>query len=141
MAKIFISYSSKDSALAMDLAHRFQKVGMNVFTDKYPGKGAKRGITPFIDRRLDNLRVSDEFVVLLTENAITDTQIGFEIGAALSLRKKITSIVVGVDAEKLPPPLKPQVSIQYAEIESYLSKLKKKSRVSTKTHKGATAAI
>jgi len=141
MATTFISYSSKDSALAMDLAHRFQKAGLNAVTEKDAAKSAKRGSTPFIDRRLNNLRRSDEFVVLLTENAITDPQISFEMGAALSLRKKITSIIVGVDADKLPPLLKPKVSIQYAETENYLSKLKKKSRVSAKTHKGATAAI
>jgi len=141
MINTFISYSSKDSALAMDLAHRLQKVGLNVFTEKNATKWTKKGSRPFIDRRLDSLRASDEVVVLLTENAIADPQIGFEFGAALALRKKVTPIVVGVDTDKLPSLFKTLKSIQYAEIENYLSKLKKGSRTAAKTHKRSRAEI
>ena len=137
MTNTFISYSSKDSALAMDLAHRFQKIGFTALTEK----AAQKRSTPFIDRRLKSLRGSDEVVVLLTENAINDPQIGFEFGAALSLRKKVTPIVVGIDADKMPSLFKTLAGIQYAEVENYLSKLKKRSRVAAKMQKKSRAEI
>jgi hypothetical protein len=135
MKNVFISHSSKDSALVVDLAHRLQKIGVNTFTEKFAAKRTRKAGADLIDRRLDHLRDSDEVIVLLTENALASQQITFEIGAALSLSKKITPIVVGVDVSKLPPLLKKQRRIQYAEMENYLSQLEKRVRSSAKTSK------
>jgi hypothetical protein len=87
-----------------------------------------------IDRHLHRLRASDEVIFLLTQNAVGSEKIIFEIGAALSLRKKITPIIAGVDADELPLMLKHLPYIRYAQITDYLAKLKKRNGTSAKVH-------
>jgi len=122
--KVFISSTQNDLDLAQDLARRLQGIGLQVFTAK-DGKKKKESL-PTIDRHLHRLRASDEVIFLLTQNAVRSGKIIFEIGAALSLHKKVTPIVVGVEADELPLMIKHLPYIRYAQMTDYLSKLKKK---------------
>ncbi|MDZ7343678.1 MAG: toll/interleukin-1 receptor domain-containing protein [candidate division KSB1 bacterium] len=121
--KVFISSTQKDWDLAKDLARRLHNIGLQVLAEEETERPGKGGST--INRGLRHLRMSDEVILLLTEEASANEKIIFEIGAALSLQKKITPIIVGVDKEKLPPLLKNLNYIKYAEVEDYLSKRKK----------------
>ena len=89
MAKILISHSRRDSAVAEKIAHALQEVK------------ASPGVTTFLDQNLKpgddfrksvdtNLRNSDAVVVVAaTPDAVSNSWMGYEIGAAEALRKPI----------------------------------------------------
>jgi hypothetical protein len=116
--KIFIGATQSDLDLAQDLGRRLKAIGLKTFIDEEieePGKELVR----LLQR---HLRSSDEAIFLLTQNAITSEKIIFEIGAALSLRKKITPVVVGVEADNLPPIIKHLPYISLFKVESLQKK-------------------
>lgn len=121
--KIFISSTERDLDIAKDLAKRLQKIGFRVFTDEDAKTRDKKGRRT-IDRGLRHLRISDEILLLLTENGIASDKVIFDIGGAFALHKKITPVVVGVDVDKLPVMVKHLPHIRYAELEDYLAVLK-----------------
>ena len=88
MTKIFVSHSRRDSVVAEKIAHAIQKVGsppVTVFLDQ--------NIKPEDDFRevIDtNLRASDAvLVVAASPDAVSNSWVGYEIGAAEALRKPI----------------------------------------------------
>ncbi|MCI0697801.1 toll/interleukin-1 receptor domain-containing protein [candidate division KSB1 bacterium] len=128
--RIFLSSTRNDWDLARDLARRLRGMGLHVFTDEKVEEPGEE-LVQLLQRRL---RTSDEVIFLLTQNSIASEKIMFEIGAALSLRKKITPIIVGVDADKLPPMIKHLPHVRYAEVTDYLAKLKKRNGAPVKVH-------
>jgi hypothetical protein len=132
--KVFISSTQKDLDLARDLAQRLHEIGFQVFTAEDTRKARNERALP-IDRHLRRVRLSDEVILLFTENAIRNEKILFEIGAAFSLHKKITPIIVGVGVDELPPMIRHLPLVRYAEITNYLAKLKKRVRTSSKAHR------
>lgn len=128
--KVFVSSTRNDLDLARDLARRLKGKGLQVLTDEEiedPGE-------ELVQLLQHHLRVSDEVIFLLTQSAVASEKIMFAIGAALSLRKKITPIVIGIDTEQLPPMVKPLRYVKYAEVEDYLARLKKRNGIPVKVH-------
>jgi hypothetical protein len=128
--KIFVSSTRDDLDLAKDLTRRLKGIGLQVFTDEKVEEPGEE-LVQLLQR---HLRASDEVIFLLTPNSIASEKIMFEIGAALSLRKKITPIVVGIKADKLPPMIKHLPHVRYAEVTDYLAKLKKRNGTPVKVH-------
>ena len=52
----------------------------------------------------------------------------FEIGAASSLRKRITPVVVGLTPDQVPPLIRSLKYIKYPELERYLTDLEKRAK-------------
>ena len=116
--KIFISSSAKDTDLANDLARRLRQVGADVFhteTSIHAGEG-------FVTKVSDGLRDSDEVVVLLSGSSIDSPSVMTEMGAAFGLHKRVTPIIVGIDAKELPPILKNLRYLRYSDLEEYLGR-------------------
>jgi hypothetical protein len=129
--KVFISSTRKDLDLAKDLARRLQQKGLQIFTEEDAKRPGEDWVTP-IDR---HLRLSDEIIVLLTEHAIASARMMAELGAAYSLQKKVTPILIGVAIDDLPPLLKNLPYIKYAELEDYVAQFKKRIGASSKVHR------
>jgi hypothetical protein len=55
-----------------------------------------------------------------------------ELGAAYSLQKNVTPILVGVSVDDLPPLLRELPYIKYAELDDYLSQFKQRITVFSK---------
>jgi hypothetical protein len=128
--KVFLSSTRNDLDLARDLTRRLKGKGLQVFTDEKIEEPGEE-LVQLLQRRL---RDSDEVIFLLTQNSMTSEKIMFEIGAALSLRQKITPIVVGIRADELPPMIKHLPYVRYAEVTDYLAKLKKRNGAPAKVH-------
>jgi nucleoside 2-deoxyribosyltransferase len=88
MTKIFVSHSRRDSVIAKKIAHAIQKVGsrpVTVFLDQNikPGDDFREVIDA-------NLRSSDAvLVVAASPDAVSNSWVGYEIGAAEALRKPV----------------------------------------------------
>jgi hypothetical protein len=120
--KIFISHAQRDGDIARDLAHRLEGAAVRAFLS---GEGVQAGEATAIklDRRLHD---SDEVIVLLTEHALKDPAVLFEMGAAFGSHKPVTPIVVGVSREELPSMVRDLRYISYASVSDYIAELRKR---------------
>jgi hypothetical protein len=119
--KIFISASYKDRDLARDLQRRLHEAGLAV---KYSELTLSVG-SSFEKDFMELLKAADEIIVILSNNSVENLWMMYEIGAASSLRKKITPVVVGLEDKELPPVIKQLKHIRYNEISDYISKLER----------------
>jgi hypothetical protein len=122
--KIFISSSSKDLDLAKDLAKRLEETGVNV-------SSAERGVRPsevFSNQITKQLSSVDEVVVILTENSVNSPWLMFELGAASSLKKRVTPLIVGVETSKLPSLIRNMSYIKYPDLAKYIEDLKERTK-------------
>jgi ABC-type uncharacterized transport system substrate-binding protein len=120
--KVFISSTLKDVDLARDLAHRLESAGIRVNS---LGKPSTESISSKITRELSN---ADEVFVILTDESINNSNLMFEIGAASSLRKRITPIVVGLETSKVPSLIQNLKYIKYSDLERYIADLEKRAK-------------
>jgi|SRR5437588_12627326 len=119
--KVFVSASHKDRDLARDLEHRLHEAGLQVqFSDLNVSVGSN-----WEKRILDVLKTADEVMVILSNNSVDSPWLMFEIGAASSLRKKVTPVVVGLEEEELPPIIKQFKQVRYNELSDYISRLER----------------
>jgi TIR domain len=119
--RIFISASYKDRDLARDLQHRLHQAG---FAAKYSELTPLAG-SSFEKKFMELLKSADEIIVILSSTSVENLWMMYEIGAASSLRKKITAIVVGLEDKELPPVIKQLPHIRYNEFPDYISKLER----------------
>lgn len=116
--KVYISSTYKDIDLARDLAHRLEEVGVEVYSvDKAE---AGENLNTAISRDLSS---ADEVVVIITDNSVSNPNLMFEMGAALSLRTRVTPVIIGIDENKLPSIVKGMKYIEYPDMSKYISEL------------------
>ena len=119
--KVFISASHKDRDLARDLEHRLQDVGVPVTYSELILSAGSSNEKDFMKL----LKSADEIIVILSTNSVDNFWTMYEIGAASSLRKKVTPVVVGLEDKELPPVIKQLGHIRYDELSDYISKLER----------------
>ena len=122
--KVFISSTLKDLDLARDLAHRLESAGFKVNSvEKGVASGAAVPIK--ITRELSN---ADEIFVILTEESVNSSKLMFQSGAASTLRKRITPVVVGIEPNKVPSLIRNLKYIKYPDLERYIADLGKRAK-------------
>jgi hypothetical protein len=118
---VFISASHKDRDLARDLQRRLKEAGVHpTYSELTQSVGSE-----FEKIFMDQLKHADEIIVILSSNSVDNLWMMFEIGAASSLRKKITPVIVGLEKPELPPVIKQLNYIRYNELADYISKLER----------------
>ncbi len=120
--KVFISSSVKDIDLARDLSRRLKEAGIDVYSvDKaaVPGEAIFNKITVDLGR-------ADEVLLILTDNSIDNPNLMYELGAATSLRKRVTPVIVGLEPNKLPSLIKGMNYVKYTDLPKYISDLEKR---------------
>ena len=122
--KVFVSSTFKDLDLARDLAHRLESAGIKVNSvDKAAVSG--EAIPIKITRELSS---ADEVFVILTDESVNSSKLMFEIGAASSLRKRITPVVVGLEPGRVPSLIRNLKYIKYPDLERYIADLEKRAK-------------
>jgi signal transduction histidine kinase len=91
---IFISYSRRDSAAALELAKRLRERGMDVWIDQH----AIHGATRWTNEIASAIERADAFVLMLTSDAMASENVLKELDLALEWKKRI----VPVDLESAP---------------------------------------
>jgi hypothetical protein len=74
------------------------------------------------------LRHADEVFVILTDESVNSSKLMFEIGAASSLRKRITPVVVGIEPGRVPSLIRQLKYIKYPDLERYIADLGKRAK-------------
>jgi len=118
--KAFISCSVEDLDLARDLATRLESAGVAVNSMERMGFSTK------IPR---DLRQADEIFVILTNESLHNSNLMFEMGAASSLKKRVTPVIVGVKPTEVPSLIKNMRHIQYPELADYIKNLEEQLKV------------
>jgi TIR domain len=75
----------------------------------------------------EGLRDADEVFVILTDNSVKSPGLMTELGAAVSLGKRVTPVALGVNYRDLPPMVSEQY-IRYADLPKYPSFLEKRAK-------------
>jgi len=77
---------------------------------------------------MDQLKSADEMIVILSSNSVDNLWMMFEIGAASSLRKKITPVVVGLDKEQLPQAIQQLKYVKYDKLADYIADIERQAQ-------------
>lgn len=116
---VFVSASHKDRDLARDLQRRLKEAGVHpTYSEMTLSAGSE-----FEKVFMDQLKNADEIMVILSNNSVENLWMMFEIGAASSLRKKITPVVVGLEKQQLPPVVKQLKYIKYDKLADYIAEI------------------
>jgi len=121
--RVYISHSVKDSELAKDLTRRLAEAGVEVIpfvSEADTGSGLSAMI-------LKRVRDSDEVIVLLTDNSADSSWVRYEIGAADSMDKLLTPVVVNEGVEQRVPMVGKRF-VKYADLPKYISSLKRRAK-------------
>jgi hypothetical protein len=122
---VYISHSVKDSELAKDLARRLVEAGIEVLPlVVVEADTQSSGIRAMI---LQRVRDSDEVIVLLTDNSADSSWVRYEIGAADSMDKRLTPVVVNEGVEQRVPMVGKHF-VKYADLPKYISSLKRRAQ-------------
>jgi hypothetical protein len=118
---VFISASHKDRDLARDLARRLKKAGVHsTYSELTLSTGSEYEKT-----FMKLLKEADEIVLILSSHSVDNLWMMFEIGAASSLRKRITPVVVGLEKQELPPVIKQLKYITYDKLSDYIANMER----------------
>lgn len=119
--RVFISASYQDRDIARDLQHRLHNVGVSVtYSELTMSIGSD-----FEKTFMGLLRAADEIIVILSRNSIDNLWMMYEIGAASSLQKTITPVVVGLESSEVPPVIKQLKYIRYDKLSGYISNIER----------------
>jgi TIR domain len=118
--KVIISSTQKDRDLARDLARRLKDAGVHTTYSELT-----RSAGSDYEKTFMGLSSADEIIVILSSNSLDNFWMMFEIGAAYSLRKKITPVVVGLERQELPPVIKQLKYINYDKLYDYIANIER----------------
>lgn len=116
---VFVTATRPDLTLAEDVARGLQGAGAQV------RHAAVRVAGNVVDL---GLRRADEVVVVLSPGSLHDPSLMFELGAAYSLHKRVTPVVVGVDEGKLPQLVRQLPWVHAADLPAYVNDLEERVR-------------
>lgn len=129
MPDVFISYSSEDEQLARWLYQSCKNLKIDTFLASISLKPGVR----WKQKILDNLEDSEWFFFLATKNSIKSDAVMHEIGAALSHKKEIISILNEINYKDLPEWIKEYQAIDikndYPKFEKTIKSIAKQKKV------------
>jgi TIR domain len=117
---VFVTATRPDLVLAEDVARHLEGAGAAVRHAAIPA-GAN-----VVDL---GLRRADEVIVILSAGSLHDPALMFELGAAYSLHKRVTPVVVGVDGGELPQLVRQLPWIHETDLPSYVADLEERVRI------------
>jgi hypothetical protein len=123
--KAFNSSTVEDLDLARDLAQRLESAGVTV---KPVGSMTAAGEVVFTKIRRE-LRQADEIFVIVTSDSVHNSNLMFEMGAASSLKKRVTPVIVGLKPTEVPSLIKNMRHIQYPKLADYIKSLEERLKV------------
>src|SRR5436853_5656195 len=121
---VFISASHKDRDLARDLQRRLKEAGVHpTYSELTQSAGSE-----FEKSFMDQLKHADEIIVILSSNSVDNLWMMFEIGAASSLRKKITPVLVGLEKDQLPQVIRQLNYVKYDKLADYIADIERQAQ-------------
>jgi TIR domain len=118
---VFITPNRRDQPVVEDFVRRLQQAGATVHRAAIPA-----ACSNVVDL---GLRRADEVLIVLTEASLHDQTLMFELGAAYSLRKRITPVLLGLSGRDLPELVDQLPWIRPNDFPAYLEGLEERVRV------------
>lgn len=118
---VFISSTREDLELARDLERRLKEIGVRVHPVEKSSTPGQNILLKFKKQLHD----ADEVIVLLTGKSVNSPGLISEMGAAFGLNKRVTPVLVNVDADNIPPFIGKD-AVKFADLPKYISDLKKR---------------
>jgi hypothetical protein len=118
---VFITPTRHDQPVVEDFVRRLQQAGATVHRAAVPA-----ACSNVVDL---GLRRADEVLIVLTDTSLHDQALMFELGAAYSLRKRVTPVLLGLAGKDLPQIVDQLPWIGPDDFPAYLEGLEERVRV------------
>lgn len=121
--QVFISHSGAkvDTWIANALRAQIESIGCSaVWVDV---QQLKLGSIPK-EKIIEAIRASDELLVLVSKTSNTSDWVQTEIGMAMGLGRLFVPVLLDVDRNKLPNPIRDHLPVDLPETDKYLGELK-----------------
>jgi TIR domain len=117
---VFVTATRTDLDLAAEVALHLQGGGATVRQAAAPV-----GAANVVDL---GLRRADEVIVILSPQSLHDPALMFELGAAYSLHKRVTPVLMGVEEADLPQLVRQLPWVHATDLPSYVEDLEERVR-------------
>ncbi len=121
--KVFIHSSSKDIDIVRDLANRLELAGIEAH---WANESARSDKT--IRATNKALMDADENFFILTNESVDNPNLMILLGEDVSLRRRVTPVVVGLETSQVPSLIKSLKYIKYADLNRYIVDLATRTR-------------
>jgi hypothetical protein len=119
--RVFVSHATADKRLAVILCNKLDDVGVISFRDDKDIDGGDE----IRARIIEEVRRSDEFVVIVTPRSTKRQWIWFELGLAMMRRNlRIVPIIAGATADQIPAPIQWRKAWKWSDLDRYLETVK-----------------
>lgn len=122
--RIFVSHATADKYVARVLCEKLEEIGVQTFRDDRDIAGGE--VIP--DRIEEEIRKSDEFVVLLTPKSVGRHWVLMEVGVAWTRKLWIVPILYHVEVDPIPDMLKSKRAFNLNDLDRYLAEVAQRAK-------------
>lgn len=116
---VLVCSTRKERDLSKGLTDSLRELGFSAQQETLPE-------TQLSKARRERLQKADEVIVMLTETSVANPWVLYEMGAAVSLHKRVTPILVGIGSSDLPPIVQQMPHVSYAHLRRYFVGLRER---------------
>jgi hypothetical protein len=122
--QVFLSHATADKWIAKVICEKIEQAGASTFRDDRDINGGD----DIPEEIRQNIKRSQEFVVLLTPESVGRQWVLLEVGAAWGWRKnfRIVAILHHVDIDPIPEMIKSKKAIKINDIDNYFTEISKR---------------
>jgi hypothetical protein len=117
--QVFVSHATADKWLAKVICDKIESLGASTFRDDRDINGGD----DIPEEICQEIKRSQEFLVLFTPASLGRPWILLEIGAAWSWRKRIVPVLCHVEIDPIPEMIKTKKVVKINDFENYLREL------------------
>lgn len=117
--QVFVSHATTDKWLAKVICEKIESLEASTFRDDRDINGGD----DIPEEIRQEIKRSQEFLVLLTPASIDRSWVLLEVGAAWGWRKRIIPVLDHVDIDPIPEMIKSKKAIKINDFENYLREL------------------
>jgi hypothetical protein len=118
--RVFLSHSSHDTFIARHLRERIRAINVDVWLDVVDLAGGEVVGTAV----LEEIRRSDELLVLVSAASVNSHWVIAEVGIAMGTNKYITPMLVSLKPSDLPGPIRDRNPRTLNDLDVYLEELR-----------------
>ncbi|MFH1370789.1 MAG: toll/interleukin-1 receptor domain-containing protein [Planctomycetota bacterium] len=124
--QVFVSHATADKWLAKVICEKIEAVGASTFRDDRDINGGD----DIPEEIRQQIKHSQEFLVLLTPASVGRQWVLLEVGAAWGWRKgfRIVAILEHVDIDPIPEMIKSKKAVKLNEFDTYLNEVDKRAK-------------
>ena len=120
---VFISHSAKDRWTAQRMADRIEQQGRKYQIKTFLDERDIEGGESIPETIKNNIRKSNEFLVLISRNSKDRAWVQIEIGAAWILGKRMIAIIDNISPKEMPDVIVLRKAIDLNDFENYVNQL------------------